>query len=252
MRFAGIDIGSRSIELIVLQDQEVVVSKQAASGFEPLIRAKVLLDKVSYDGIVATGYGRNLFQIFINGPTVTEIKAYARGARHLFPNCRTILDIGGQDIKVIAVNDQGKVTKFEMNDKCAAGTGKFLEILAHALGYELDEFGPEALRASKMIEISSMCTVFAETEITSLVARGEDRRDIARGVHRAIVRRAVSMLKRITPNGSIVFAGGAAKNSCLKVLLEKSLAQEVQVPENPEFVGALGAAILAEELSNFR
>jgi predicted CoA-substrate-specific enzyme activase len=166
----------------------------------------------------------------------------------LFPNVRTILDIGGQDSKAITLNENGKITKFEMNDRCAAGTGKFLEIMAHALGFGLDEFGVEALKATKGLHINSMCTVFAESEVTSLVAKGEDRRKIALGLHSSVVRRAIGMLKRVSYDGNILFAGGVAKNSCMCRLLEDALEQKITVPQNPQMVGALGAAILAGEI----
>ena len=146
MKFAGIDIGSRTIELVVLKDRKIIKIKQADSGFDPMARAKEMLRDVEHDHIMVTGYGRHLFELSLNSPTVTEIKAYAVGAKALFPEVRTILDIGGQDSKVIAVNDEGKVIKFEMNDRCAAGTGKFLEIMAHTLGYSLDQFGVKALK----------------------------------------------------------------------------------------------------------
>jgi len=248
MRFAGIDIGSRTIELVVLRDGEIIESRQADSGFDPMAQAKELLEGVEYDHIMATGYGRHLFELSFDTLTVTEIKAYGVGARMLFPKIRTILDIGGQDSKAIALNENGKITKFEMNDRCAAGTGKFLEIMAHALGFGLDEFGVEALKATKGLQINSMCTVFAESEVTSLVAKGEDRREIALGLHRSVVSRAVGMLKRVSCDGNILFAGGVAKNSCMCSLLEDMLEQKITVPQNPQMVGALGAAILAGEI----
>lgn len=245
MRFAGIDIGSRTIELVVLNERGIVDTKQADSGVDPMGRAKELLEGVQYDRIMATGYGRHLFELSFDAPTVTEIKAYAVGVRALFPGVRTILDIGGQDSKAIAVNDAGKVAKFEMNDRCAAGTGKFLEIMANSLGYNLDEFGPDALKAKKDIQISNMCTVFAESEATSLLAKGEDRQDIALGLHRSVVRRAAGMLKRVSVEEPIVFAGGVARNVCMRRLLEKALEKKIAVPENPQMVGAYGAALLA-------
>jgi len=247
MRYAGIDIGSRTIELVVLRKGEIIESKQSDSGFDPMTRARELLEGVEHDHIMATGYGRHLFELSFDTPTVTEIKAYAVGANALFPDVRTILDIGGQDSKAIAVNDEGKVIKFEMNDRCAAGTGKFLEIMAQALGYSLDQFGMEALKATKDIQISSMCTVFAESEVTSLVAKGEERREIALGLHRSVVRRAVGMLKRVFCDGNILFAGGVAKNSCMCSLLEDALEQKITVPQNPQMVGALGAALLSSK-----
>jgi len=245
MLSAGIDIGSRTIELVVLEDQEVIETKQVDSGFNPMQQVTKLLDGVAHDHIIATGYGRHLFELSYDAPTVTEIKAYAVGARFLFPEVRTILDIGGQDSKAIAVNEEGKVAKFEMNDRCAAGTGKFLEIMAQTLGYSLDEFGQEALKAGKEIQISSMCTVFAESEVTSLVAKGKDRRAIALGLHRSVVRRASSMLKRVFVEGDIVFAGGVARNPCIVQILQEATGKEILVPEEPQMVGALGAALIA-------
>jgi len=248
MRCAGIDIGSRTIELVVLRNGEIIENRQADSGFDPLTRAKKLLMGVGHDHIMATGYGRHLFELSFDAPTVTEIKAYGIGARMLFPNVRTILDIGGQDSKAIALNEKGKIIKFEMNDRCAAGTGKFLEIMAHALGFGLDEFGTEALMATKDLRINSMCTVFAESEVTSLVAKGENRREIALGLHRSVVRRAVGMLKRVSFDGNIFFAGGVAKNFCICNLLEEALEQKIIVPRDPQMVGAIGAACLAGKI----
>ncbi len=247
MQCAGIDIGSRSIELVVLSNKEITESRQCDSGFDPMKNAKALLNGVTYDRIISTGYGRHLFEIEFGSPTVTEIKAYAAGAKALFPNVHTILDIGGQDSKAIALNDNGKIIKFEMNDRCAAGTGKFLEIMARALGYDIDEFGKEALKATKDINISSMCTVFAESEVTSLLAKGEDRMEIALGLHNSVIRRAAGMLKRVSVNEAIIFAGGVAKNSCMCHLLAETFQKKILVPENPQMVGAFGAALLAGE-----
>jgi predicted CoA-substrate-specific enzyme activase len=247
MRCAGIDIGSRTIELVVLKDAEIIETRQSDSGFDPMARAMELLQGVMHDHMMATGYGRHLFELSFDAPTVTEIKAYAVGARFLFPDVQTILDIGGQDSKAISLNASGKVAKFEMNDRCAAGTGKFLEIMAQTLGYRLDEFGAEALKAVNEMQISSMCTVFAESEVTSLVSRGEDRRDIALGLHRSVVRRALGMLKRVTVKEPILFAGGVARNLCMRRLLEEALGVPILVPENPQMVGALGAALMASE-----
>jgi predicted CoA-substrate-specific enzyme activase len=242
---AGIDIGSRTIELVVLNGDRIVSSKDSEVGFDPMRQATGLLEGVPYDRIIATGYGRHLFEIAFDAPTVTEIKAYAVGAAVLFPGVRSVLDIGGQDSKVIAVSTAGKVTKFEMNDRCAAGTGKFLEVMANTLGYSLDEFGLEALKSNKALQISNMCTVFAESEVTSLLARGEDRADIAMGLHRSVVRRAAGMLKRVSTEEPIVFAGGVARNICIKKLLEDELGKEVKVPDYPHMVGAYGAALIA-------
>jgi (R)-2-hydroxyacyl-CoA dehydratese activating ATPase len=247
MKYAGIDIGSRTIELVVVdQAGEIVLSLQTNTGFDPMQEAKKLINGVHYDRIMATGYGRNLFEISFDAPTVTEIKAHARGARAFFPATQTVLDIGGQDSKAIALFENGKVKKFEMNDRCAAGTGKFLEIMAKTLGFNIEDFGREALMAGKDLNISSMCTVFAESEVTSLIAKGQSRREIARGLHTSVIRRAAGMINRVSSEGDIVFTGGVAKNPCMRALLEEKLGRRILLPDEPQSVGALGAALLAK------
>jgi predicted CoA-substrate-specific enzyme activase len=248
MRFAGIDIGSRTIELVVVDEAgKIVLSLMADTGFDPMEEARRLIDGVNYDRILATGYGRNLFEISFDAPTVTEIKAHARGARAFFPEARTVLDMGGQDSKAIALFENGKVKKFEMNDRCAAGTGKFLEIMAGTLGFGIEEFGRQALLAGRDLSISSMCTVFAESEVTSLISRGQNRQEIARGLHMSVIRRAAGMINRVSAKGDIVFTGGVAKNPCMRALLEEKLGRPIMVPEDPQLVGALGAALLARQ-----
>lgn len=249
MRFAGIDIGSRSIELVVIEGDRIVEEKQGDTGFDPMAVAGEMIQEASYDRIVATGYGRNLFEIAFDGETVTEIKAHARGARHVFPDAETVLDIGGQDSKVIKIGPAGNVVKFEMNDRCAAGTGKFLEIMARSLGFDIDDFGSEALKADRALDINSMCTVFAESEVTSLLARGENRLEIARGLHSSVVRRAYSMIKRVASDKGdhIVFSGGVANNPCMVAFLSELSGRTVRVPDKPQMVGALGAALIAQD-----
>jgi (R)-2-hydroxyacyl-CoA dehydratese activating ATPase len=165
------------------------------------------------------------------------------GSRYLFPEARTVLDIGGQDTKVILLGENGKVAKFEMNDRCAAGTGKFLEFMATTLQIPLESFGDFALQGNKRIQISSMCTVFAESEATSLMARGERPENIAMGLHLAIVQRTLSMLGRVGKEAPLVFAGGVAHNPCVRTLLEEELKFIPHVPKNPDMVGAIGAAL---------
>ncbi|MGD8837769.1 MAG: acyl-CoA dehydratase activase [Desulfobacteraceae bacterium] len=248
MYFAGIDIGSRTIEVVVVDESgRMISSLQADTGFDPMAQAEKLIDKLAYDRIMATGYGRNLFEISFDAPTVTEIKAHATGARAFFPAARAVLDIGGQDSKAIALFDSGKVKKFEMNDRCAAGTGKFLEIMAATLGFDIESFGREALMTGEDVNISSMCTVFAESEVTSLIAKGQDRREIARGLHGSVIRRAAGMINRVSSGGDIVFTGGVAKNPCMKILLREKLSRPVLVPDDPQLIGALGAALLAAQ-----
>ncbi len=245
---AGIDIGSRSIELVLVENRKVIDTRQTDTGFDPISQAKTILKDVGYDKIMATGYGRNLFEIaFDHTATVTEIKAHAAGVRLQFPEVQAILDIGGQDSKAIRLNDKGRVTKFEMNDRCAAGTGKFLEIMAQNLGFSLKEFGPAAMAAEKDLQINSMCTVFAESEVTSLIAKGQDRQEIARGLHLSVVKRAVGMLNRVGGEGPIAFSGGVAQNPCMVQMVANALGREVLVPLNPQMMGALGAAMIMSE-----
>lgn len=248
MRTAGIDIGSRTIKLVVVERKAIIHSLISDATHDPLDQCQKLMAQTSFDRILATGYGRHFFETHFDVPTVTEIKAFARGAKAIFPDCRTILDIGGQDTKAIALNERGSVSKFEMNDRCAAGTGMFLEIIAKTLGYDLEEFGKEALKAQGNIQINSMCTVFAQSEVTSLLARRQKREDIARGIHAAILNRTLSLLKRVSTTPDIVFAGGVAKNPCLKYLLGDALGCEVKVPEDPQMVGAYGAAMIAQDM----
>lgn len=240
------DIGSRSIELVLLEGDRMVDWAKAPTTFDPLAQCCRLLKEVRVAKLVATGYGRKLALEHLQDfevTAITEIQAYALGARHLAPEARTVLDIGGQDTKAIALTPDGKVARFEMNDRCAAGTGKFLEFMALALQVPLEEFGAFALQADRRLQISSMCTVFAESEATSLMARGESPANIALGLHLAIVQRTLAMLRRVGEEPPLLFAGGVAHNVCVRALLEESLGQEIIVPPNPDLVGALGAAL---------
>jgi (R)-2-hydroxyacyl-CoA dehydratese activating ATPase len=252
MRCAGIDIGSRAIKLVVVENGTIVEHRQTDTSYDPMAEARKLIAGLSYDCILATGYGRGQFEVDFDAPTVTEIKAHAYGARYFFPDAVTVLDIGGQDSKAIALNAAGKVVKFEMNDRCAAGTGKFLEIMARSLGFDLEQFASEALKAEKGLQINSMCTVFAESEVTSLVARGENRRNIALGLHKSVVRRAIGMLKRVSSASPVIFTGGVARNNCIRHLMEELLQQPVKVANDPQLVGAVGAALLSSAQENSR
>jgi predicted CoA-substrate-specific enzyme activase len=230
----------------VLDNGRIADFRITDTGTDPLGRARDLLADCRYDRLSATGYGRYLARDALSCPTLTEIKAYALGADYLFPKVRTVIDIGGQDSKVIRVNG-GTVEEFEMNDRCAAGTGKFLEVMAHTLGHSLDDFGPFALSAESAVNVSSMCTVFAESEVVTLLARGEKPANIALGLHRSIVNRLTSLLGRIGCEPEVVFAGGGARNRCMAALLEQHLGTPLRIPEQPQMVGALGAALAAHE-----
>lgn len=242
---AGLDVGSRTIVLAVL-DNGVSEPVVVESGLNPLSRCQELLAGRSYERLMVTGYGRHLVAPAIGGDVVSEIKAYALGARHLYPDCRTVIDVGGQDSKVTLLSDEGDVQRFEMNDRCAAGTGRFLEVMANTLGVKIGDLGGLALNASKVIRINSLCTVFAESEVVSLISRGEEGSAVALAVHEAVATRIAGMVRRVGPKERVVFAGGAALNRCLHRLVSEKVGMEITVPPDPQAVGALGAALLGE------
>lgn len=245
---AGLDIGSRTIVLVTLEDDRLD-SAILPTGISPQRRCQELTADCGYDKLVATGYGRHLAASTLGGDVVSEITAYAIGARHLYPDCGTVIDVGGQDSKVTLLSSSGDVLKFEMNDRCAAGTGKFLEVMANTLELSLAEFANLASGASGEVRINSLCTVFAESEVVSLIARGEEGGAIALAVHEAIASRIVGMVRRVGTRGRVVFAGGGALNKCLHRLLMEKLGLDIFVPDNPQIVGALGAALLARQRS---
>ncbi len=242
---AGLDVGSRTIALMIFNGR-VLDSAITDTGVRPLPRCEQLLDGRKYQRLMVTGYGRHLVAQALKGDAVSEIGAYAAGASHLYPDCGTVIDIGGQDSKVIRLSDKGAVRKFEMNDRCAAGTGKFLEVMAKTLEVNIGELGKLALSASKLVQINSLCTVFAESEVVSLITRGEESNAIALALHQAIATRIVGMVRRVGIKERVIFAGGVARNRCLHSLLSDRLSTEIIVPGEPQFVGALGAALLAE------
>lgn len=244
----GIDLGSRSIKLAAVKDGILAESLVVESGFAPHDQAALLLARFNARRVVSTGYGRHLAQRHFAGEIITEIKAHALGARHADPSCETVLDVGGQDSKVINLDGAGRVKNFQMNDKCAAGTGRFLEIMAATLGYTLAEFGEAALAAREGNAIGSMCAVFAESEVISLKNRGTPPEAIARSVHLAIVDRLAAMLNKAGHGRRLIFSGGAARNRALVGLLEERLGVRFTVPERPEIMGALGAALHAGTL----
>lgn len=242
---AGLDVGSRTIVLVML-DGDILDSSILDTGVSPLRRCQELLRDRSFKRLVVTGYSRHLVAPAVGGEVVSEIGAYAAGARHLYPDCRTVIDVGGQDSKVTLLSTNGGVQKFEMNDRCAAGTGKFLEVMANTLEVNIGDLSSLALNASKVVQINSLCTVFAESEVVSLISRGEESNAIALALHEAIATRIVGMMRRIGPKERIVFAGGAALNKCLRQLLSEKLGVEITVPNDPQIVGALGAALLVK------
>jgi predicted CoA-substrate-specific enzyme activase len=250
---AGIDAGSRSTKVVLfdsaqsrilgqgIADQGVEQQRLAAGVFER-VRQEAGIEKSAVRAIVATGYGRNA--VGFAHSTITEITCHARGVHFLSPNTRSIIEIGGQDSKFIALEDGGRVRDFSMNDRCAAGSGRFLEVVAARLGVELSTLGELSRQSQKAALISSMCVVFAETEIIGLLAEGVPAAELAAGVQNAIASRVVSLAGRsVSP--PICFTGGVALQSGMVRALETALQQPVQVAPQPQFTGALGAAILA-------
>lgn len=251
----GIDSGSTSTNAVILDENRTIKafsvlrtgakSSQSANAVLEDVLKKANLKKNDITRIVSTGYGR--VSIPFADTTVTEISCHGKGAHFLFPTVHTILDIGGQDSKGIRLNDNGEVVDFVMNDKCAAGTGRFLEMMARTLEISIDELGPISLKSTENIEISSMCSVFAESEVISLIAQNKEIADIAHGIHTAIAKKAISLLKRVGLTGDFMMTGGVAKNPGVVAILEKELNSKLFIYEEPEIVGALGAALYGLE-----
>lgn len=252
--YLGVDIGSQSAKAVVVDNggdilfQEILLtgasSRRAAGRLQEAVFDGSGLGK-AIRGCVATGYGR-LAAKFADDQ-VTEITCHARGMTHIFRSISTIIDIGGQDTKAIAVNPDGTVGRFVMNDKCAAGTGRFLEIMARTLEVDLEDLGSLALGAERPARISSMCSVFAESEVVSLIAEGTPIETIARGICESIASRTVAMLGRLSRREQVAMSGGVAKNAGVVDALQQLLKTTLKIPQEPQIIGALGAALLARE-----
>jgi len=249
----GIDVGSITTKAAVVADGRLKLSKIVPTGYDAKKSAGMVFEQVleslnlsrdDIQGIVSTGYGRN--SVSFANKAITEITCHAAGAFFINPEIRSVIDIGGQDSKVILLNDNGRVSDFAMNDKCAAGTGRFLEVMARALEIELEHFGEMSLKSQTPSQISSLCTVFAESEVISLIAKGEKRENIVAGIHDAIGARVASMAKRVKIVAPVMMTGGVAKNMGLVRALEKRLMQKILVGESAQVVGAIGAALLAQ------
>lgn len=246
--FLGLDLGSRTTKIVEMAAGEIVGFEVFDTAHDSLERVRARLDKRDYARAAATGYGRYLMNARLDCRVVTEITACALGARFLRPEAAMVIDIGGQDSKIILLgNGSAAFADFEMNDRCAAGTGRFLEVMAGLLGFTVEEFGRAAREADEMIVLSSMCTVFAESEVISLLAAGRDRKSIALGLHRSIADRVYPLAARFDTDGEVMMAGGVALNPCLVDLLSKKLGRPVAVPEHPQIVTAVGAALAAHE-----
>jgi predicted CoA-substrate-specific enzyme activase len=250
---AGVDVGSTQTKAVVINEaQEIVgraltdtganVMRAAQTAFaEALANGDIEEEEVEF--VVGTGYGR--YKVTFGNTQVTEISCHGRGAVHMFPGTRTVLDMGGQDTKAIRVQPSGEIVDFCMNDKCAAGTGRFLGAAAVALDLPLAELGPTALRGEKAVKISTTCTVFAESEVLSWLGKGKKTEDILLGVHESIAARSIGLLRRVGVEEQVTFTGGVTKNQAMVATLNKRLGVQVNTGEDAHFMGALGAALFA-------
>jgi predicted CoA-substrate-specific enzyme activase len=251
---AGVDAGSAATKAAIVGNDKLLayaIVPTGANGKKASVNAleKALalakLSRKDLGKIVSTGYGRRNLEFA--DTSMTEITAHAKGAKSLFPSARTIIDIGGQDSKVISLDEEGRINNFVMNDKCAAGTGRFLEVMARTLEVALEDLGSLSASAKYPAKISSMCTVFAESEVVSLVAQGEKREAIIAGLHEAISKRIAGMVKQVGLRREVVFTGGVAKNIGMQTGLERALGLKINIPAEPQIIGAIGAALIAEE-----
>jgi predicted CoA-substrate-specific enzyme activase len=258
MCYLGVDLGSLSCDAVLLDRDGMVLATSVvptgARNREAIARAtqEVLktarISEADIKSTVSTGYGRD--RVEGRSSAVTEITCHARGAEALIPGTQVLIDIGGQDSKAIRLDGKGRVLDFAMNDKCAAGTGRFLEAMARALQVDIEEMSSLDRGASENLTLSSMCTVFAESEVVSLIAEGTDVKEIVAGLNRAIASRVVSLVKRIAPDVTglkVAMSGGVARNHGVVRALSLALSTEISIPQQPDAVGALGAALFARE-----
>lgn len=249
----GVDVGSTQTKAVIIDENRRIVARAlgdtganvieaAKSAFHlALMEGNIPEEHVSF--VVGTGYGR--YKVTFGDKQVTEISCHGRGAAYMFPGTRTVIDMGGQDSKAIRVTEEGEIVDFCMNDKCAAGTGRFLGAAAKALGMTLDDLGPTALRSSRPVKISTTCTVFAESEVLSWLGKGKSVEDILWGVHKSIATRSFGLLRRVGVIDEITFTGGVANNVGMIKALEEALDRKLNVSADSHFMGALGAALFA-------
>lgn len=256
MRFAaGVDVGSTQTKAVVIEEKAGLVARVLVDTGANVTKAaerafhaacnKASIDPQDVGYVVGTGYGR--YKITFGNAQMTEITCHARGASHVFPSTRTVIDMGGQDAKAISIDDGGQVLDFVMNDKCAAGTGRFLANAAEVMGIGLDQVGPLSLEGTRPVKLTTVCTVFVESDILSYLSMGRKPSDILRGVHLAIAKRTVSLARRVDLKPNITMTGGVARNSGMVQALEEVLQTKLQVSTDAHFMGAIGAALFALE-----
>lgn len=248
----GIDIGSTTSKCVILQDGASITARSlqlgglGTDGPEDALTElwqESGLTRADMARVIVTGYGRNKFE-GADGE-VSELTCHALGGRFVFPDLRTVIDIGGQDAKIISLTPDGRMSNFIMNDKCAAGTGRFLDVMARVLEVKVEDLGTLGAQSTKTVEISSTCTVFAESEVISQLSMGTDKRDIINGIHHSVAARVTGLAHRVGIRDQVVMTGGVAQNSGVVKALEESLGHEVHISPLTQYNGALGAALFA-------
>jgi (R)-2-hydroxyacyl-CoA dehydratese activating ATPase len=250
---AGVDVGSTQTKAVILSEAGEIVGRSLIdTGANVILAAENAyvaalkdgrIDEEEVEYIIGTGYGR--YRVTFGNSQVTEISCHGRGAVYMFPGTHTVLDMGGQDTKAIQVSSDGEIVDFCMNDKCAAGTGRFLGAAATALDIPLNELGGTALRSERPVRISTTCTVFAESEVLSWLGKGKKIEDILMGVHQSIASRSIGLLRRVGITEEITFTGGVTRNVGMIYALEEKLGVKLNVSEDSHYMGALGAALFA-------
>ncbi|KPK97588.1 MAG: CoA activase [Planctomycetes bacterium SM23_65] len=249
---AGVDCGSKNVRVVILREGEILAKATVSAGMDTPAAAQQAYDRALSEGgitsddvekVVATGAGRH--EPKFKNDIVTEVGADARGAIHLFPEARTVIDVGAEEGRAIKIDAQGKVVDFAINEKCAAGAGAFTEAMARALEVELEELGRLSLESTQAIPMNAQCAVFAESEVVTLVHKKTPKPDMARAIHDAIADRITSMVRRVGIEEKVALIGGVAYNVGFVKSLEEDLGTKVLIPEDPQFVGALGAALVA-------
>ena len=257
MKTAGIDIGSITTKAAIIADGTVLGTRIGFTGYkaglagETIFRellAELNLEESAIEKIIATGYGRN--SVAFADKAMSEIICHGAGAHFLNPGVRIVIDVGGQDSKALSIDTGGKVKDFEMNDKCAAGTGRFLEVMARAMEVDLEDFGNLSLQADNPARISSICTVFAESEVISLISKGEKRKNIIAGIHESVASRISALARRVGVTEPVMMTGGVAKNIGVVRALEKQLGVSITVMDTAQVNGAIGAAVMAAKTTS--